>query len=150
MKPKKTWFVVADGAHARVATFDGTGRRLKMAWPYELAAPHAPNRKFVSDRPGSFADRGPGVHSYTPRHERRDYEKLAFARDVAAAIDAAAEASEFDHLVLIAPPPMLGRLRAMLHEKARRRIAVQWAKDLTHLTLPQLERQVAVLAPRLR
>lgn len=148
MMPKKTWIVVADGAHARIATWSDAGARLRMAEPYEFAAPHAPNRKFISDRPGTFADRGPGAHSYTPKHERRDYEKIAFARDVAAVIDAAAEAGKFDRLVIVAPPPVLGRLRVMLRGKTRERIVGQMAKDLVHLSLPQLERHLYAFVPR--
>lgn len=143
MMPKTTWIVVADGAHARIAAWSRAEERLVTAKPYDFAAPHAPNCKFVSDRPGAFADRGPGAHAYTPKHERREYEKIAFTRDVAAVIDAAAEAEEFDRLVLVAPPPTLGRLRTMLHAKARRRVTKQVAKDLVRLSLPQLERQLA-------
>lgn len=145
MTQTTTWILLADGAHARIATWSGEIGGLKPARPFEFAAPHAPNRKFISDRPGAFADRGPGAHTYAPKHERREYEKIAFARDVAAVIDAAAEAEEFDRLVLVAPPPTLGRLRTMLHAKARTRIARQVAKDLVHLSLPQLERQLTSL-----
>jgi protein required for attachment to host cells len=144
MTPKRTWIVVADGAHARIATVaDGA---LKPTQPFEFAAPHAPNRRFISDRPGAFADRGPGAHSYTPKHERRQHEKVIFARDVATFIDAAAEANRFDRLILVAPPSALGRLRAMLQPKSRARIVAQLGKDLIHLSLPQLQRHLVAFA----
>ncbi len=144
MTPKTTWIVVADGAHARVVAWrNGV---LQPAQPFEFAASHAPNRKFISDRPGTFADRGPGAHSYTPKHERREYEKMAFTRDVAAVIDAAGEANRFDRLVLVAPPAALGRLRAMLNGKSRARIVAQLGKDMIHLSLPQLQRHLVAFS----
>lgn len=146
MRTPTTWFVVADGAHARILARKGRTQRLTNVFPYEFAAPHAPNRRFVTDRPGAFADRGPGAHAYAPRIAARDLEKLAFIRDVAAVVDEAAEAQAFDRLILIAPPATLGGLRTMLNEKTKARIAAEIKKDLTHLSLPALERHLAEIA----
>jgi len=61
MKAKVTWVVIANGAHARIAMNAGVGKGLKPAMSREFAAPHVPNRRLVSDRPGRHP-----VHEHDP------------------------------------------------------------------------------------
>ena len=134
MRPQKTWIVVANGARARIARHDGPRKGLRPAMNFEFAAPHAPTRDFVSDRPGSYPDRGAlGMHRLAPRTDRHDYEKTLFAFDLAKVIAKAVNHKEFDRLVLVAPPAALGRLRAALNRRARALIAAEVSKDLTHV-----------------
>jgi protein required for attachment to host cells len=136
MKAKTTWIVIADGARARIAINDGIGKGLKPALDYEFAAPHAPSGRMISDRPGRQADPGGGAsHGVEPRLDRHDYEKVLFARDIAAALEEAAHRKAFDRLVLVAPPAALGRLRAALSSNLRQQVAAEISKDLTHLPL---------------
>lgn len=139
MKEPKTWILVADGAHARLVFRDGRRGPIKRALPYDFGAPHPPTRRFVSDRPGRFpVGTMPARHAVEPRTDRRDYEKLAFARDLAAVIDRAAARRAFDRLVVVAPPAALGRLRTVLTPRTRALIAAEVAKDLTHVPLHAL------------
>jgi protein required for attachment to host cells len=139
MKEEKTWILVADGAHARLVFRDGRRGAIKRALPYDFGAPHAPTRRFVSDRPGRFpAGTMPARHAIEPRTDRHDYEKLAFARDLATVIDRAAARGAFDRLVVVAPPAALGKLRTVLTPRTRALIAAEVAKDLTHVPLHAL------------
>lgn len=140
MKARRTWIVVADGARARIALNRGPGSGVVPAMPYEFAAPHAPTRAFVSDRPGYHSERGTAGHRFEPKHDRHHFEKQVFARDLAEVIDDAAADRRFDRLVLVAPPAALGRLRAALTARARRYIVAEVRKDLTHLPLRLLPR----------
>lgn len=134
MKAKKTWIVIADGAHARIARHDGPGKGIVAALDHEFAAPHAPTRDFVSDRPGSYPDRGAlGTHRFAPKTDRHEHEKVLFAHDIAAIIDKAADEKTFDRLVLIAPPEALGNLRASLKDRTRALVTAEIGKDLTHV-----------------
>lgn len=150
MRAPRTWIVVANGARARIARHDGPRSGLRPAMNFEFAAPHAPTRAFVSDRPGSYPDRGAlGFHRLAPRTDRRDYERTLFASDLARVIAKAASHKEFDRLVLVAPPDALGRLRAALNRRARALIAAEVSKDLTHVPIHALSAHLAdVLGPR--
>ena len=48
-------------------------------------------------------------------------------------IDKAAAAEQFDRLVVVAPPHVLGDLRKALHKKSDALLAGELHKDLTHL-----------------
>ncbi len=139
MRAQKTWIVVANGARARIARHDGPRTGLQPAMNFEFAAPHAPTKDFVSDRPGNYPDRGAlGTHRLAPKTDRRDYEKALFAGDLAKLIAKAADHREFDRLVLVAPPAALGRLRAALNRHARAMVTAEVSKDLTHVPIHAL------------
>jgi protein required for attachment to host cells len=139
MKATKTWIVVADGAHARIALNEGPGTGIKPALDHEFAASHAPSRDFVSDRPGQYPDRGGlGTHRFAPKTDRREHEKTLFAQDVVGIIEDAAKQHAFDNLVLVAPPAALGRLREALSERTRALVSAEVGKDLTHVPIHEL------------
>jgi protein required for attachment to host cells len=134
MKSTRTWFLIADGARARVMVNEGPGKGLKAAMDNEFAAPTAPSRDWVSDKPGRAAG-GPGGarHTKEPRVDPHEFAKERFAAEMASMLDAAAEENAFDRLILVAPPKVLGNLRTALRNGARERIAGELAKDLTHV-----------------
>lgn len=147
MKATRTWIVIANGAHARITQNEGPGKGIKAAMNHEFAAPHAPAKAFVADRPGSYPDRGAlGTHRFAPKTDRREYEKSLFAADLAVVIDKAAKRKQFDRLVLVAPPTTLGRLRNAMDAKTRGLVAAEVAKDLTHVPLHALPKHLAHVA----
>lgn len=136
MRAKTTWIIIADGAHARIARHQGPGSGIVAALDHEFAAPHAPTRDFVSDRPGSYPDRGAlGTHRFAPRTDRHEHEKALFATDIGAVLNKAAEDRAFDRLILVASPEALGHLRAALNDHARALVTAEIAKDLTHVPM---------------
>lgn len=62
----------------------------------------------------------------TERHELTN-----FAREVAQSIEAARVAREFDRLVIVAGPRMLGMLREELPQRCREAVAAEVDKDLS-------------------
>lgn len=148
MKPTRTWILVANGARARIALNKGPGKGLIPAVDRELAASHAPTSDLVTERPGRQADAGATrSHAVAPRTDRHEYEKTLFAKDVAAILEEAAEKRDFDRLVLVAPPPTLGRLRSCLTARTRSLITAEIGKDLTRLAFPELERHLSQTLP---
>lgn len=145
-KQNSTWIVVADGAHARFLTTDGTASGFVEARP-ELTnpEPHRFSRDLKSDRPGrSFASTGSGVrHAIEPHHDHHKLEKHKLSAAVAKILGAACEKGEFDRLVLIAPRRSLGELRGLLSQRVQSRILKEIPKDLTKLEEPKLWTLVA-------
>ena len=140
--------VVADGSRARFFENLGPGRGLSETAQPDLAAETKPTRALGTDEPGRTHDRfGPTGHSMTPRVDWHEFEKAAFAREVASLIDRAAEARKFDRLVLVAPAKTLGELRASLSKKAAGLVSGELGKDLTKVPIQDLPSHIgAVLA----
>jgi protein required for attachment to host cells len=143
MKPKRTWIVIANGARARIARSNGPGKALEPAFAYDFAAPRAPTRAIVSDRPGTYPDRGGlGTHQFAPKTDRHEYEKTLLAGDLAEVLDKGAVERAFDRLILVAPPAMLGRLRQAITRRAQSRVTAEIKKDLTHVPWHALRRHL--------
>ena len=68
-----------------------------------------------------------------PRVDWHRFAKEQFARDVAAALEAAALKKLYEELVIVAPPQALGDLRQALGRHAKALVTGEIAKDLTNL-----------------
>lgn len=140
-KPEKTWVVIADAMHARILHQDKRGGPLAPAPGEEFAHPatHGFARDLKSDAPGRAFDTGSGArHSMEPRTDPKVHEKQLFARQVAEFVNRAAARNEFDRLVLVAPPKMLGELRTHLDQHARDRVAGELDRDLIRTPVSEL------------
>ena len=78
-----------------------------------------------------------------PRTDPQRHEQAAFAAELAAVLNEAAQAQRFDALHLIAAPKALGDLRAQLSPEVQGRVIKEINKNLTPFTLPQLEEHLA-------
>jgi len=125
--PTGTWIVVADGAGARVFTNVGDDNQLALRQDDLLSH--------------DDADGGPGK---VP-HEQTDAElgEAAFSHQLAHRINAAALKNQFEHLVLIADPQSLGRIRPLLHKETLSRMVGELGKTLTNAPLADIERALS-------
>lgn len=88
-----------------------------------------------SDRPGSRSAGPSGAghrHGVTGEKSTVQHELTLFAKEVAKRIDADRVKNEFDKLVLVAGPKMLGLLRQSLPTPSQSLLAAEVSKDLTH------------------
>jgi protein required for attachment to host cells len=139
MKKTITWFLVADGARARILMNDGVGKGLQPAVNGEFSRPLPPTRELGSDRPGRSQQRGvAGRHAFAPHLDWHEFEKEKFGREMARILDQAAERCAFDRLVLVAPPRALGNLRSALAPRTRSLVHAEIDKDLTNLPVGAL------------
>ncbi|MFY2763869.1 host attachment family protein [Arenimonas sp. MALMAid1274] len=123
--PAGTWIVVADGAGARVFTNVGNEHKIALRQDDHLSQ-------------GDLVEGGAGD---VPQ-EQTDAElgEAAFSRQLAHRINAAALNNKFDHIVLIADPQSLGRMRPLLHKETQSRLVGELAKTLTNAPLEDIER----------
>lgn len=145
--PKKTitWVLVADGAQARVLSNDGPGRGLKPAMDRGFESGRQHTREIVSDRQGRHPDRtggGGGRHAMDPKTDPHRHMEHEFARSLAEVLEKEAINKRFDRLVLVAPPRMLGDLRAELAPHARAAVTAEVDKDLVHLADAEVARHL--------
>ena len=69
-----------------------------------------------------------------------DIGEAAFARQLAHTINAAALQHKFQHIVLVADPQTLGRMRPLLHKETSARLVGELPKTLTNSPLEDIER----------
>jgi protein required for attachment to host cells len=90
-----------------------------------------PDRELETDRPGRrFGGTHGNRHAVDGERSTERHESELFAKAVARTLDGARERNEFDRLVLIAAPRMLGLLRDALPATCRGVVAAEIAKDL--------------------
>lgn len=139
------WMIVADGRRARVLTEQRRGASLEELedWAMEIG----PDELYdAQDRPPRSFDRvGAGRHAMDKGRSLHEQEEEKFLKRVADRIGAAEKQSQFDHLVIAAPPRALGALRTMLSPAAKARVVPDIPKDLLGETAPQLRARLTDL-----
>ncbi|MFZ5833825.1 MAG: host attachment protein [Pseudomonadota bacterium] len=143
IKHKKTWVVVADGAHARIFLNQGPGTGLVPALDHDLIGVRLPSHEIGSDRPGvTFSSAGPGRHAMAPSTDPHEHAEHEFIKQVAKAIKDGLNTKAYEQLLLIAPPKALGALRSDLDPQAAKLVIAELHKDLTHLSVHQLAEHI--------
>jgi len=92
-----------------------------------------------TDAPGTMKQRfgyGRPAMGETDFHQQ---EEDRWAKDAAEELKKRALASDFEALVLIAPPKTLGILRKELHKEVERRIVLTLNKEMTDRPIPDIE-----------
>ena len=124
--PTGTWVVVADGGHARLFTNVGTEREVALRQD-ELIHPDDLKEGGAGDMPNDLV-------------KLPEIDEAAFSRRLAHTINAAALQNRFEHIVLIADPQSLGRMRPLLHKETMARLVGELPKTLTNSPLEDIER----------
>ena len=146
MKCKTIWIAVADGARARIFRSNAGGTRIEPALDFELVADRRPSRELVTDRPGRTKDRAAhGRHAMEPSTDPHVHEQRAFALKIAGLLDEHRKKNDFDGLIIVAPPKMLGYLREAMPDPLRRMVRKEEPKDLTRLGPTELPARLARL-----
>ncbi|WP_435640370.1 host attachment protein [Micavibrio aeruginosavorus] len=131
IKTPRVWIVVADKHGARI--FEKIDRHLKLIGE---ASPDQNLQDGLNNQTiGRAVSSGGSTihHKYEPHMEQERAGALDFAHDLAAFLDEADTAREFDRLVLVAAPRTLGDLRAVISKHVQRHITAQVDKNLTKL-----------------
>lgn len=134
---KKTWVLVADGTRARL--FIKEYQKFEEALTQDFVSDNLKNRDIAMDRPGrTFESANPTRHSYEPRTDWHQYQKELFAKDLCTILADANENDEFDELIIISPPKVLGAIRAHLGKKTSSKVVAEIPKDVTKFTEHEL------------
>jgi protein required for attachment to host cells len=136
----RTWVLVADSARARAVHWEGRAAPLKSVEGFDLRYHHEHGREIMSERPcRPHESQGTTRHAIElPVDPVREAERRFIEKAVQELKDRFVR-NEFDHLVLVAGPTVLGDLRATVPENIRAFVRGELDKDLTHLTNAQLK-----------
>lgn len=139
IKKVTTWILVCDGARGRILVNRGKGTGLSEIESANSMEAREPTRNLGTDKPGrSFDSVGSSRHAMASPTDWHQFEKTQFARGMAAIVNKAALANDFDRLVIAAPPRVLGDLRQALRPQALKKITSEIGKDLTLIAIHDL------------
>ncbi len=137
-----TWIVVTDSEKAlflRNLT-DHQNPNLEVVAKERQENP--PDHVQGANRPGRIADNGPGQKS---AYEDTDWHELAkerFAADLSDLLYKRAHRGDFDRLVLVASPAVLGHLRDGMHKEVIDKVIAEVPKTLTNHPVREIEKLV--------
>lgn len=127
--PHGALILVMDGGGLRLLRNRGQESSLDLHVIEERSFHNPPGRMLVSDAPGrSFESKGPTRHAYdaADHHEQRE---AHFAKEAVALLRDEMKANIA--VVVIAPPRMLGELRAHIDRRISDRVIGEIDKDLS-------------------
>jgi protein required for attachment to host cells len=124
MRPTDTWICVADAGRANFFRCDGPGSTVEPL--VDVSVGHGHRRDHSRDKDG---------------HKQ-------FAGAVALRIERAAGGHMFDHLVLVAPMPVLSALTSALTPDTRQLIVDKFDKDLVRATPRELATHIRDALPQ--
>jgi protein required for attachment to host cells len=136
------WVVVADGEKALFLRNRGDATYPDLSVIRTVEEENPATREQGADRPGRFND-GPSVHRSAV--EETDWHRIAkerFADEIAARLYKAAHRGDFDELVLVAPPVVLGQMRKSMHKEVLDRLKAEVPKTLTNMPVGDIEKHL--------
>lgn len=139
MATGKTWIVVADASRARIYCQPKAGASLEAALDHDFMGDRTKPSETGDGRPGRVHERhGTGRHAMEPTSDPKRQAQQEFAGDLAAELRRATDDGTLDHIVLVAPPQMLGDLRGTLDDRVRDKVIAELDKDLAKLKIHEL------------
>lgn len=127
--PQGALVVVADGGSARVFSNVGDERSISLKQEALLEGMN-------------LNDDGP-AGSMPTESSASQLDEATFAKQLAQGLNDGALKNRYEHLVLIADPQTLGRVRPLLHKEVTQRLIGDLAKDYTNVPLETIERALS-------
>jgi protein required for attachment to host cells len=142
----KYWILVADGGHARILELRKKPREFHQVQELVSESLHLSSRDMVSDTSGrAFHVKGPSSHSKRQRSDAHDLAEQAFSRMLVEKLEKAANLKAFEHLVLIADPKTLGRVRQYMSKALSGMVTNELNLDVVGMPLDLLHKKVRFL-----
>jgi protein required for attachment to host cells len=129
---KTMWFVVADGAQARIFANEVEKSGLTLVTQLKNDKARLPGAKLGRDKPTRVQESAnPARSANEPHVEPKQKEKLRFAHQLGGHVEEAAKKDKFASFVLVAPARAAREIRAALGKTARDRLIGVVNKDLS-------------------
>jgi protein required for attachment to host cells len=133
------WVLVADGEKALFLRNEGDAQYPNLQIMREMQEDNPPTREQGTDRPGRVSD----PFGQRSAVEDADWHRIAkerFADEIAARLYRMAHRGDFEHILLVAPPQVLGAMRKKLHKEVEERVIGEEPKTLTGHAVPEIEK----------
>ncbi len=143
-----TWVLVAHDAGARLFENAGPGKGIELVEQIDHPDGRKRDRELESDRPGrSFGRNSGGSRRSAMSSPESAHERVIadFARSLTSRLQQARIAGDYERLVLVAPPKLLGLLRSTLDAPTEHCIVGSLDKDLAMSDEKELVKQLGVV-----
>lgn len=136
---QKTWIIVAGSARARIFTPVAPGEPWQTVHELQHPAARAHESELTSDGRGrTFDSQGPGRHAMGKSVPPKEHEAGKLRKELVDTIESARNAEQFERLVLVAAPALLGDLRKDLSAPAARLVDRELDKNLAHMSVHEI------------
>lgn len=133
------WILVANRAQARLFRRNKPSEGIEFIQKIDFPEGRLKEREINSDRPGrTFKSADIQRSSYSPDVSATDARAIEFAHHLAKLLDLGRSQNQYERLVLVAAPRMLGLIRNALPSLTLDRVVESWDKDLSYLTESQV------------
>lgn len=144
MKQKRIWALVANGAAARILKGIYGSEAVETV---EFMPDHPRLGEIMADRAGrSFSSVGRHRSAMEPRSDPVEERQRLFAESLSAVLEEHHASGEFDELIVVAAPAMLGDLRRAYDKKLQAAITHEVDKDLTKQSTVKLMETIRGIA----
>jgi protein required for attachment to host cells len=133
------WVLVADGEKALFLRNEGDAQYPNLQVMRAIHEDNPPTREQGTDRPGRLAD----VSGPRSAVEDTDWHRIAkerFADEIAERLYKMAHRGDFQHIILVAPPQVLGEMRKVMHKEVEERVVGEAPKTLTGHSISDIEK----------
>ncbi|TIQ38400.1 MAG: host attachment protein [Mesorhizobium sp.] len=130
------WVIVADGEKALFLRNEGDTKYPNLQVVHEMEQENPATREQGTDKPGRYAE---GPRSAIEETDWHRLGKERFADDIADRLYKLAHRGQFEEIVLIAPPRVLGEMRQKLHKEVCEKVQAEIPKTLTNHTIFEIE-----------
>ena len=142
MKPIRTWILVANGTHARMLLNEGQGKGLSQIKSSDIGIPKPESLEPSVDRPGRvYESFGTTRHAVEVSDAPHTKSKRMFAHQLAENLER--NIDQFDRLIMIAAPVVLGALRDAITPAVETKVHAAIAKDLTKTPTDKITEHLA-------
>jgi protein required for attachment to host cells len=133
------WVLVADGEKALFLRNEGDAEYPNLQVVREMNEANPPTHDQGTDRPGRLNDASGDHRSAVEETDWHRIAKERFADEIAERLYRMAHRGDFEKIVLVAPPVVLGEMRHKLHKEVEDRIVGEIAKTLTGHPIDKME-----------
>lgn len=130
----RTWVVVADSSRANIYLRPQRNSPLKEIASFDDPQARLREQDLTSDLPGRASARnGASRDRVDSDFSAKAHERETFARQICGTVEHARSCGEFDELILIAPPRVLGLMREVLSRPTLGRVSREIPKNLVQM-----------------
>ena len=137
--PNQALVLVADGRKMLFLRNHGDEKQIDLRTEAHDQREDRKDSDIKADAPGTMKQSGGYGRPAMDETDYHQQEEDRWAKDAAEQLKKRALANDFDSLVLIAPPKILGVLRKELHKEVERRIVLTLNKEMTDRPIPDIE-----------
>jgi len=129
--PQDTLVLVGDGRKAMFLRNKGGAGHPDLFAERVMEQDNPPTREQGTDRPGRHEGPAGAPRSAVEQTDWHQQAEDRFAAEVAQVLYKKAHEHEFERLIVVAPPRMLGTLRSAFHKEVAQKVSAEIPKNLT-------------------